>query len=354
MQHADVRLRLIPRSARVALLAVVVSGGCPVALGGDLSHLRAELHPLREISDPANPVWLRLTLSNPTDVAIDIPLLYRGGQDGVVALPPEFAFGTPESPALSVGLSEQRMTPIAAAKLTPAETASFLRLGARAAVSVDIDLRNWHRQIVYDGLHRVTWKPRPEIAEARCSILIERRKDAIIVTDYGKLTIALRYDQAPKNVANFLELARSGYYDGKTFHRLVPGFVVQGGCPNGDGGGQRLDGRTTPAEFCDEPVDFGTVLMARKPSDPNSASCQFFLAFNRLPELDGQYTIIGKIKDEESRRTLERLNTLPTTTRDRPMQSLMIRGVRLVNADGATNLPPSSAPAAAAPVRTPP
>lgn len=113
-----------------------------------------------------------------------------------------------------------------------------------------------------------------------------------IETKYGAITIETRPDVAPVTVARIAELARSGFYDGLTFHRVVPGFVVQGGDPEGTGRGG--SGQKLKAEFSDLKHVAGTVAMART-QDPNSADSQFYISLGRHPHLDGQYTIFGQV-----------------------------------------------------------
>ncbi len=108
----------------------------------------------------------------------------------------------------------------------------------------------------------------------------------------GAVTIALRPDLAPKHVERITELAREGFYDGKTFHRVVDGFVAQGGCPTGDGTGGT--GHKLPGELSDEKHVRGAVSMART-NDPNSGDCQFFICLDDATFLDGQYTIWGEV-----------------------------------------------------------
>jgi peptidylprolyl isomerase len=93
-------------------------------------------------------------------------------------------------------------------------------------------------------------------------------------------------------VNSFIFLAQEGYYDGVTFHRVIPGFVAQGGDPTGTGSGD--PGYTLPAEFSDVPFERGTVGLARS-SDPDSGSSQFFIAYTDQPDLNGQYTVFGKV-----------------------------------------------------------
>ncbi|RME40984.1 MAG: peptidylprolyl isomerase [Planctomycetota bacterium] len=129
-----------------------------------------------------------------------------------------------------------------------------------------------------------------------------------IQTDHGDMTMTFLEDKAPNHVANFLDLARSGFYDGLTFHRIIDGFMIQGGCPRGDGTG--VGPRRLPAEFNDTPHVLGTVSMART-ADPDSASCQFFICLDDATFLDGQYTAFARLADEESLNTLKSIGKVP-------------------------------------------
>jgi len=117
---------------------------------------------------------------------------------------------------------------------------------------------------------------------------------ARIETSEGPVTVELWNDVAPKHADNFLKLAGDGFYDGLTFHRIIPGFVIQGGCPKGDGTGG--PGWTVPAEFNDREHHPGVLSMARS-ADPNSAGSQFFVCLTRdnCQHLDGEYTAFGKV-----------------------------------------------------------
>lgn len=108
----------------------------------------------------------------------------------------------------------------------------------------------------------------------------------------GRVVIDLRPDLAPKHVARIKELARQGFYDGLTFHRVIRDFMAQGGDPSGNGTGG--SGKNIPAEFSKEPHVRGTLSMARS-ANPNSADSQFFICFKEVPFLDGQYTVWGKV-----------------------------------------------------------
>ncbi len=113
--------------------------------------------------------------------------------------------------------------------------------------------------------------------------------------DGGDVTIRLRPDLAPEHVARIAELANDGFYDGVVFHRVIPGFMAQGGDPTGTG----MHGSDKPnlkQEFSKEPHVRGTCSMART-MDPNSANSQFFICFDDARFLDGQYTVWGEVSE---------------------------------------------------------
>ena len=120
----------------------------------------------------------------------------------------------------------------------------------------------------------------------------------------GDVVIKLRPDLAPKHVERVASLAESGFYDGVKFHRVIPGFMAQGGDPSGTG----MSGSKLPdlkAEFSGEPHVRGVVSMARKP-DPNSANSQFFICLDDATFLDNQYTVWGEVESG-----MEHVDALP-------------------------------------------
>jgi peptidyl-prolyl cis-trans isomerase B (cyclophilin B) len=119
-----------------------------------------------------------------------------------------------------------------------------------------------------------------------------KTSQARIVTDRGEMIFRFFPDDAPVTVASFIKLARSGFYDGLTFHRVVPGFVIQGGCPQGTGTGG--PGYNLKAEFNDNRHDAGAVAMARAQS-PDSAGSQFYICLEDAHFLDHQYTVFGQL-----------------------------------------------------------
>ncbi len=122
----------------------------------------------------------------------------------------------------------------------------------------------------------------------------------IEIRDYGKMTLELDGGEAPLTVANFLKLAKSGFYDGLTFHRIIDGFMIQGGDPEGTGFGGSDE--TVKGEFRSNGVDNkishvkGVISMARS-SNPNSASSQFFITVADATFLDGEYAAFGRVTE---------------------------------------------------------
>lgn len=295
--------------------------------------LRVAIHTTQPVYLPDGGVRLRFELGNTSDAPVMIPIDPALALDGV-GLPAELILGTPEQPALQVTYEDEPAVDVLPPQrpTNAAEGAHELKLAPHGFVGTELDLQKHHRAARYPGLYTVQWRPLGgQAGQATVQFRVETRKQAIVVTDYGKLTFTLDYERAPRNVENFLELVRTGFYNGKTFHRIVTGFLIQGGCPKGDGTGQRPDGRTVPAEFTSTPIDVGTLVMARRPNDPNSASCQFFMALSRLAQLDEQYTVIGQATDDESLRTLQQLATVAVDRRDRPVEPVVIRSVNLVD-----------------------
>jgi peptidyl-prolyl cis-trans isomerase B (cyclophilin B) len=122
--------------------------------------------------------------------------------------------------------------------------------------------------------------------------------EAVIRTDKGEIVLNFYPDVAPVTVASFIHLARSGFYNGLRFHRVEPGFVIQGGDPksidpNAPDVGTGGPGYNLPAEFNERPHNKGTLSMARS-QDPNSGGSQFFICLEAQPSLDGQYTVFGE------------------------------------------------------------
>jgi peptidyl-prolyl cis-trans isomerase B (cyclophilin B) len=159
---------------------------------------------------------------------------------------------------------------------------------------------------------------------------------AVITTSEGTLVLEFYPDLAPKHVANFKKLARSGFYDGTCFHRVIPGFMIQGGDPNTkneaakDSWGQGGPGYTIKAEFNSKHHARGILSMART-SDPDSAGSQFFICHADAGNLDHQYTVFGNlIKGFD---VLDKIAATPTEGPDRPVKRVNIESIKIVPAD---------------------
>jgi peptidyl-prolyl cis-trans isomerase B (cyclophilin B) len=162
---------------------------------------------------------------------------------------------------------------------------------------------------------------------------------AVINTSHGDMTIAFWPDVAPKTVENFKKLAREGFYDGTAFHRIMKGFMIQGGCPNTKAGAGGTPGTGDPgykvkAEFNERPHVRGVISMARA-QDPNSAGCQFFIVHGDARFLDRQYTAFGQlVKGDE---VLEQIANVPTKSggggeKSTPIERIEVKSVKLVPA----------------------
>lgn len=308
------------------------------------SDVVAELSTPMALIGPDEPWRVRFTLANTTDSAVDVRVPGVAPAEGV-GLPTALIFGSTQSPALSVAFDGETAQPLRR-PAGIAEGDCVIRLAPRSAVSTELDLRESYAWGSYVGAHHVRWRPlEGRFGEAAQVVRVDGRRAAVLVTDYGKITFTLSYAGAPRNVGNFTDLVLQRFYDGKLLHRVIAGGIVQGGSPDGTDAGMRPDKKTVPAELHDAPFDVGTLAMAHKFGDPDSASCQFFVGLGRLPELDRQYTVIGQARDEESLRTLRQLGELATDAESRPLRPLRIRSIKLVEDDTTPATQPTSRPA---------
>ena len=153
----------------------------------------------------------------------------------------------------------------------------------------------------------------------------EQAPHVILKTKFGEMEIVLFPDLAPKHVESFLKLANSGFYNGTIFHRILPGFMIQGGDPltkdpaNKNKYGTGGPGYTVPAEFSKVVHEKG-ILSAARTQDPNSAGSQFFIMVAKAPHLDGQYTVFGEVvKGVE---VAETIVNQPRDLRDNPEERI--------------------------------
>jgi cyclophilin family peptidyl-prolyl cis-trans isomerase len=143
--------------------------------------------------------------------------------------------------------------------------------------------------------------------------------EAVMTTNHGPITFELYDDAAPKTVENFRTLARDGYYDGLTFHRIIPDFMIQGGCPKGTGTGG--PGYEFEDEINEHKVTRGALAMAN--AGPNTNGSQFFIVtVDAAPWLDGKHTVFGRVTDGMD--VVVKLEGLPTDARDKPREEARI------------------------------
>ena len=161
---------------------------------------------------------------------------------------------------------------------------------------------------------------------------------AVITTTVGKMVVEFWPDVAPKTVENFKKLANEGFYDGTCFHRVIKGFMIQGGDPLTKDASQESDwgtggpGYKIKAEFSDRSHTRGVLSMARS-QHPDSAGSQFFICHGDSKFLDRQYTAFGRLTKGDD--VLEAIATTATRPQDRPVQRMGIESIRIVPADSA-------------------
>jgi peptidyl-prolyl cis-trans isomerase B (cyclophilin B) len=150
---------------------------------------------------------------------------------------------------------------------------------------------------------------------------------AVIETKFGNVEIRFFPDVAPKHVNNFIELAKKGFYDGTIFHRVIPGFMIQGGDPNSKSPDKSQHGMGGPgymvkAEFNEKPHKRGTLSMARS-GQPDSAGSQFFICVADAPFLDRQYTVFGEVVS--GMEVVDKIVSQPRDPRDNPNERIEMK-----------------------------
>ena len=173
--------------------------------------------------------------------------------------------------------------------------------------------------------------PKPSAAElqaaAKALDLAGFEYEVVLDTTLGQIRLQLDSAVAPGHVRNMVALAESGYYDGGCFHRIIKGFMIQGGCPEGTGTGG--PGYKIPAEFNKTPHEAGVLSMART-GDPNSAGSQFFICLERVTHLDNQYTAFGRTADAASLDVVKAIGSVRTGGNDRPAEPVIIKKATVV------------------------
>jgi len=162
--------------------------------------------------------------------------------------------------------------------------------------------------------------------------VVSAQEIAVIETKFGKIEVQFFKDKAPGHVKNFKDLAKKGFYDGTIFHRVIPGFMIQGGDPNTKSDDRSNHGMGGPgysikAEFNDTPHKRGILSMARS-SDPNSAGSQFYIVVKDSAFLDGQYTAFGKVLSGMT--VADQIINAPRDRKDNPKERIEMK-VKVIN-----------------------
>lgn len=152
---------------------------------------------------------------------------------------------------------------------------------------------------------------------------------AHVTTNLGSFQIELFEDRAPKTTKNFIDLVEKGYYDGIVFHRVIKGFMLQGGCPNGDGRGG--PGYTIPDEFHADLTHDSEGVLSMANSGPNTGGSQFFVTLAPTAWLDGKHAVFGKVIEG-----IETVHTIGATAigpGDRPLEPVVMETVRIASTE---------------------
>lgn len=150
----------------------------------------------------------------------------------------------------------------------------------------------------------------------------------ITVENYGVIQAELYPEIAPNTVNNFISLVKKGFYDNLTFHRIIKGFMIQGGDPKGDGTGgpgYSIEGEFTSNGFANSLKHTKGVLSMARTQDPNSAGSQFFIMTGDAPNLDGQYAAFGKVTSGLD--VLEKIQSVKTNSNDAPIDKVVIKSI---------------------------
>jgi len=195
--------------------------------------------------------------------------------------------------------------------------------GTRFARPLTIDMKNVVPNLDLLSIARVTFewdgvkgastfvRVAPDLKEVAVDSLDLAKTQVSILTNHGEMVLGFHPGKAPNTVKNFIKLAKNGFYDTSGFHRVIPGFMIQGGCPNSKPGADGVAGTGSPgytvkAEFNDTRHVKGVISMARS-QNPDSAGCQFFIVHATSGHLDGKYTAFGALVSGQD--TLDKIAT---------------------------------------------
>lgn len=148
---------------------------------------------------------------------------------------------------------------------------------------------------------------------------------AVFSTNMGDFEVKLATDYAPKTTANFIKLAKAGFYDELTFHRVIDNFMIQGGDPNGDGTGG--PGYKIEDEFSSKLLHDGPGVISMANADPNTGGSQFFITLRECSWLDGKHAVFGKVT--KGMDVVYKIGKVPTNDADKPLQPVIIKKITI-------------------------
>lgn len=280
-----------------------------------------------------DPILVDFMLYNPTLQPITVPGAGQPDAAGGVGLAASYA-----QAGLSV-VGPSGALPPAATK--PAGKGVDLKIAPQSMVGARLSLTDLAPGVAEPGIYTLTFKPQGVTTPASVMLTVHKKLLATIETNFGNMTVEFYPGLAPLTVENFVELARSGFYDGKNFHRIIKDFMIQGGCPKGDGSGNRYDGKLLKHEGRPDGAKNlrGCLAMART-KDPNSASCQFFICHKDCPFLDYKsmadpgYVVFGRLVGDVSYETLDKIASVETVmgadgAKSKPIQPVIIKRITI-------------------------
>jgi cyclophilin family peptidyl-prolyl cis-trans isomerase len=326
----------------IALLTAGWTLSGPAALSAQQSDppdqatlIRVDVRTDRPIVQVGREVWVEFSITNLTADPVTLRVPEAASEEaptGPVGLPLAHVFSGVGFSAVSIeNVYGDRLDRQAGQR--PRGPVPQLHLAPHGSVGTRVELTRYYDSLRRPGKYTLIWRPyHGTVRESGpLSIHILAERQALILTELGKITLRFYYDEAPNHVANFIELVQDKFYDGLKFNRVIPGGLIQGGDPRDDRKGIRPDGKRLKAEFSDIPFELGTVGMARSRHDPDSASCQFYICLSRQPAFDGNQTAFGYLVGDESFQTLRRIAAVPTDSDDAPRQPVYIRAISLEN-----------------------
>ena len=310
----------------VLVLAGVTHAQAPAASDGQLD---VAFQPARKFFEPDGPLEVLVVMQNRSTVPVPTAGIVLDDQ---------------------MEVTDRSGKPIEKKQLLESEGAKLPEtIAPGARLDRTIDLRHAYPGLAEPGCYHVRWnnpKIHSRAPELRVAPHYDPKAEHVVTmeTTMGSVTFALLGAEASNHVFNFVQLAASGFYDGLTFHRVIDGFMIQGGDPNGDGTGSA--GYQVQAELGDLKHETGSLAMARGP-DVNSASCQFYVCLSPQPRLDGQYTVFGKVV--EGMDVVTAIGKVKTGSNDRPVEPVVIEKMTV-----STVAKPAAAPATSSTMPTKP